>query len=182
MIKINLLPYQKSVKVKRQQTLEVQLMGGGVALVLVALFLGFVWWSLNVNIEEQRDKKTSMTAQLEVLKKKVKEVRDVEQKKKLVEEKIAIIDQLKKNQHGPVRILDELSRYLPDRVWLISLTQQGELFDLNGRATTNFEIVDYIKNLKLSPYISGVELVESREGSEGGLSIYDFKLKFKFKV
>jgi type IV pilus assembly protein PilN len=180
MIKINLLPYQKAAKVRRQQAMEVQYLLAGIVLVVFVLVLGFFWWSLNQRVDELTKTRDNMTAQLEVLKKKVKEVQDVEKKKKLVESKIAIIAQLKKNQQGPVHILDELSRYLPDRVWLVSLMQKSDGFDLDGRATTNFEIVDYVNNLKSSPFISDIQLVESRQAHEGGLTIYSFKMSFKF--
>ncbi|HUJ79049.1 MAG TPA: PilN domain-containing protein [Nitrospiria bacterium] len=180
MIKINLLPYQKAAKVRRQQAMEVQFLLAGIIFVVFILALGFFWWSLNQKIDELTKSRDNMTAQLEVLKKKVKEVKDVEAKKKLVESKIDIIAQLKKNQQGPVHILDELSRHLPDRVWLVALTEHGDAFDLEGRATTNFEIVDYVNNLKSSPFITDIALLESRQTAEGGLMIYSFKLNFKF--
>ena len=182
MIKINLLPYQKAAKVKRQQALEAQLLLAVLMLAVLTAALGFFWWVLNDNIAEQQATRQNMQAHLEVLKKKVQEVQDVEQKKALVEGKIAIIAQLKKNQQGPVRVLDELSRHLPNRVWLTSLTQVGDGFDLEGRAVTNFEIVDYFNNLKKSTFITNLELVESRQGAEGALNVYNFKLKFKLKV
>jgi len=182
MIKINLLPYQKAAKVKRQQALEAQLLLAVLMLAGLTAVLGFFWWVLNDNIAEQQATRTQMKTQLAVLKKKVQEVQDVEQKKALVDGKIAIIAQLKKNQQGPVRVLDELSRHLPNRVWLTSLTQKGEGFDLEGRAVTNFEIVDYFNNLKKSPYIADIELVESRQGAEGTLNIYNFKLRFRLKA
>jgi type IV pilus assembly protein PilN len=180
MIKINLLPYQKAAKVRRQQAMEVQYLFAGIIFVVFVLALGFYWWTLNQKIVELTKNRDNMTTQLVALKKKVKEVKDVEAKKKLVESKINIIAQLKKNQQGPVHVLDELSRYLPDRVWLVSLTQKGDSFDLEGRATTNFEIVDYVNNLKSSSYISDITLLESRQTAEGGLLIYNFKLNFKF--
>jgi len=182
MIKINLLPYQKAAKVRRQQTMEAQFLLAGIVFVVVVSALGFFWWELNQKVAELTSNRDSMTKQLDVLKKKVQEVQDAEKKKKMVDSKIAIIAQLKKNQQGPVHVLDELSRHLPDRVWLVSLIQKGETFDLDGRATTNFEIVDYVNNLKTSSYISDIQLLESRQTAEKSLTIYNFKLTFKIKT
>ena len=59
MIKINLLPYQKASKVKRQQVMEAQyILAGGVLLVLT-VGLGFLWWSLDANITEQQTTRAS---------------------------------------------------------------------------------------------------------------------------
>ncbi len=182
MIKINLLPYQKASKVKRKQAFEAQILLAILVFVGLTAGLGFFWLALNDSIDNQRTTRDQVKVQLEDLKKKVKEVEDLEERKKLVEEKIAIIAQLKKNQQGPVRVLDELSSHLPSRVWLVSLSQTSNAFDLDGRAVTNFEIVDYFNKLKTSPFISDLELVESRQGAEGGLTIYQFKMKFKLKT
>jgi len=182
MIKINLLPYQKAVKVKRQQSLEAQLLIAGLVFLVVIAGLFFFGYMLNAKITEQQTLRDSKNQQLEMLKKKVKEVQDVEAKKQLVEQKIAIIDQLKRNQQGPVHVLDEVSRHLPSRIWLTSLVEKGNVVDIDGRATTNFDIVDYFNSLKSSPYISNLELVESRQGNEGPLTIYNFKLRFTFKT
>jgi type IV pilus assembly protein PilN len=124
---------------------------------------------------------TTQTVTLEkdlaALKVKVKEVEDYEKNKKNFEEKIGIIEQLRKNQSGPVHLLEEISRSLPDRVWLTSLTEQGGKIDLEGKAVTNAEIVDFINNLKTSRYISEIQLIESRQTAEGGIPVYNFKLK-----
>jgi type IV pilus assembly protein PilN len=73
--------------------------------------------------------------------------------------------------------LDELSRSLPDRVWLTSLVEQSGKVDLEGKAVTNAEIVDFINNLKASRYIREILLIESRQVTEDGVPVYNFKLK-----
>jgi len=66
-------------------------------------------------------RETDLEIRLKEIKEKVKEVENYERDKKTYEEKIAIIQNLKKSQRGPVHVIDEISRMLPDRVWLVSL-------------------------------------------------------------
>jgi type IV pilus assembly protein PilN len=96
----------------------------------------------------------------------------------VLEEKNRIIGQLKKNQSGPVHLLDELSRNLPDRVWLLAMSEQGGKIDLEGRAITNSDIVDFVNNLKRSPFFKDIQIIESRQSSdnEKKISLYNFKL------
>ena len=182
MIKVNLLGVERPKRARKVSK------GSGRAAGLVALALllvgamGFVWWSMSSRVSNLEREKVALNQELTALKAKVKEVENYEKNKKTFEEKIAIIEQLRKNQTGPVRLLDEISRNLPDRVWLTSLTEQGGKVDLEGRAVTNSEIVDFINNLKGSRHIAEIQLIESRQVSESGVPVYNFKLKCTLTV
>ena len=112
------------------------------------------------------------------LKEKVKEVESYEENKKNLQEKNAIIEQLRKNQSGPVHILDEISTGVESlKLWLDSLNVKGNSVDLSGKAITNADIVEFVDRLKKSRYFSNVTLLESRQVVEDGISIYQFKIK-----
>lgn len=178
MIKVNLLGIERPKRTRRTGKGPGGGLVGGVALALLLIGgMGFVWWSMATRVNTLEDEKVALNEELAALKVKVKEVENYEKNKKSYEEKIGIIEQLRKNQTGPVHLLDELSRGLPDRVWLTSLVEQAGRVDLEGRAVTNAEIVEYISNLKASQHIKEVQLIESRQVNEGGIPVYNFKLK-----
>src|SRR5205809_7218412 len=107
----------------------------------------------------QTQLKESKTKELESLKKKVQEVEDYEKKKKLLEDKNRIIEQLRKNQGGPVRLLDYVSQSLdPYKVWLTGLDQMGAQITLDGRALSNDDVVEFVKNLQRTNYFVSVLL------------------------
>jgi len=178
MIKINLLPSQKAKKGKKKLEIQSQLILASIVLSVLFLVLGYIWVLLSEKVDNLTAEKTKLTTELAVLKAKVKEVENYEKDKKAVEEKIKIIEQLRKKQSVPVLLLDQISRSLPDKVWLVSLTEQNGVIDLEGKATTNSEIVDFINNLKKSPLFKDVQILESRQNLEGSISIYTFKLKW----
>ncbi|MFY9270961.1 MAG: PilN domain-containing protein, partial [Candidatus Manganitrophaceae bacterium] len=158
MIKINLLPSQKVKKAKRKVEIQSQLILASILLSVLFLTLGYAWILLNEKVDGLGTEKTKLTAELESLKAKVKQVENYEKDKKAVEEKIRIIQQLRKNQSVPVFLLDQISRSLPERVWLMNLTEQNGVIDLEGKATTNSEIVDFINNLKKSALFKDVQI------------------------
>jgi type IV pilus assembly protein PilN len=178
MIRINLLPTGKAKRVKKTTELQTQLMLAGVSLGLTAILCGFFWWQLNHQITVLQNERSKATKERDVLKEKVKEVENFEQNKKVLEEKNRIIGQLKRNQSGPVHLLDELSKNLPDRVWLLAMSEQGGKIDLEGRAITNSDIVDFVNNLKRSSFFKDIQIIESRQSSdnEKNVSLYNFKL------
>lgn len=177
MIKINLLGVERPKRTRISLAGPSRLVGIGALAVVLIGGMGYVWWSMSAKMSALEQQKTQRTQELAALKEKVKEVEGFEANKKSYEEKIAIIEQLRKNQVGPVRLLDELSRNLPDRVWLTSLVEQSGKVDLEGKAVTNAEIVDFINNLKASRSIREILLIESRQVTEDGVPVYNFKLK-----
>ncbi len=177
MIKINLLGRERTKRARKRREIPLQMAGviGGVALLLGGM--GYSWWYLSSTVSTLTQQTVTLNQELAALKIKVKEVENFETNKKTFEEKIGIIQQLRKNQGGPVHLLEEISKSLPDRVWLVSMSEQGGKIDLDGKAVTNAEIVDFINNLKASRYMSDIQLIESRQVSEGGIPVYSFKLK-----
>lgn len=178
MIKINLLPSQKAKKTKKKVEFQSQVIIASVVLSLLLLVLGYIGIVLNEKVDGLTAEKGKLTTELGILKAKVKEVENYERDKKAVEGKIKIIEQLRKNQSVPVFLLDQISRSLPERVWLLNINEQNGTVDLEGKATTNSEIVDFINSLKKSPLFKDVQILESRQNMEGAISVYTFKLKW----
>lgn len=177
MIKINLLGVERAKRSRKPIEIPLQMMGAVALTIGLLAAMGYVWWYLSDQARDLTQQTVTLNAELAALKVKVKEVENYEQNKKTFEEKIKIIEQLRKNQSGPVHLLEEISRSLPDRVWLMALSEQGGKIDLEGKAVTNAEIVDFINTLKTSRYISDILLIESRQVSEAGIAVYNFKLK-----
>jgi type IV pilus assembly protein PilN len=183
-IKINLLPVRRAVK-KTKVPVDEAVFQLGVGLGIVLVFMGacgYRWQMLLDEVALQTQLQESKTKELEALKKKVQEVEDYEKNKQLLEDKNRIIEQLRKNQGGPVRLLDHLSQSLdPLKIWLTNVEGDKEV-TLSGKALTNDDIVEFIRNLQQSGYFVGVLLEESRQTPEEGLIIYSFRLKMVVKA
>ena len=182
MIKINLLPTDKVRKVKKKAEDRTQFVVAGGGCVLTFLFCTYFFWYVpNGKISQLQAEQTKATQELQRLQEQVKVVENYERDKKALEEKNRIIQELREKQGGPVHVLDDLSSFLPDRVWLKSFSEQNGIVDLDGSALSNADIVDYIGNLKRSAFFTDVELLESRQMTEKNIPIYSFKLKIKIR-
>jgi len=182
-IKINLLPVKRAArkaKVPVDTAMFQVVVGLGIVLVFVGA-CGYRWQMLVDEVALRTQIKESKTKELDALKKKVQEVEDYEKNKRLLEDKNRIIEQLRKNQGGPVRLLDYLSQSLdPLKIWLTSVDGDAQVA-INGKALTNDDIVQFIRNLQQSGYFTDVMLEESRQAPEEGLIIYQFRLKMSVK-
>lgn len=180
MIKINLIPTKRKPP-KKVTELQQQAVLAGLILVLVGIGLGYHLMKLNSRIDDLKRDKAAKEARKKEQEKQLEEVKNVEAERKLVQERIAIIDQLKKNQTGPVRLLDEVSRMLPPGVNLTSMVEKSGQVDLTGTAFTNNELVKFIDNLKGNSYFSDIYLLETKQSQSEGVEIYQYKMQFKFK-
>lgn len=180
MIKINLIPTKRKPP-KKVTELQQQMVLGVLILILVGIGMGYHWVTLTKRINTLKEDKAAKEARKKEQEKQLEEVKNVETERKLVTDKIATIEQLKKNQTGPVRMLDELSKMLPAGVNLTSLTEKSGQVDIEGEAFTNNDLVRFVDNLKANEFFTDVFLLESVQSQKEGTDIYKYKMQFKFK-
>ncbi len=179
MIRINLLPVKRR---KKAQPLPPFVIHSAIILGVTILVLGIYTFNLSGKISDLKNDEAAKEQKLAELKEQLKEVEHYERDNASYKEKNQIIEQLKRNQKAPLRLLDEVSTWLPKGVWLTSLTDKGGAIDISGYAFTNSELVSYVQNLKGSKYLAGVALLESKQAKVGNVSIYQFKLTLRVKV
>ena len=183
MIRINLLPGgPKGRAAKPQYDVRAQvLLGIGVILVTLA---GCWWYSaaLDSELDARQEEKRDKEKQVAQLKEQVKQVQDFEKRKKLLEDKNRIIDQLEQSRMGPVKVLDHVSQSLePLKVWLTKLGVASDAVELEGKALTNDDVVEFVNNLRRTDYFTGINLQESKAAIENKINLYQFRLAFRLK-
>jgi type IV pilus assembly protein PilN len=149
--------------------------------VLVICALAYLFYYYNETLQATKNRFDSNTRKIAELKEKIKEVDNFEKLNKTIEDRTKIIEQLRKNQNIPVRMLDEISRNLPKGVWLTSLavTGGGTSVAIDGYAFTNSDVVAYVDNLKSSKLLTDIYLQESKQAEIEKIPLYQFKLTFK---
>ena len=98
----------------------------------------------------------------------------VEQEKAFLEKKIDLISGLKARQSGAVRIMEEVSRDLPDWVWLTEENLRPQGLELKGRALSNIQISDFMRNLEKSGIFDNVGLLTSVQRNQGANTYLEF--------
>jgi len=63
------------------------------------------------------------------------QVDEFQKKKSIIENKVLVIERLRLAQKSPVHMLDEISKALPDFVWLTGMDEQRGNTRFTGRAT-----------------------------------------------
>lgn len=184
MIKINLVSEGKKPVVARAPkgpSMEGVDLGQWLLLLGILVGLGIVgmWWftlnrTINANQEDIRQAERTVKELQEI----INEVEEFERQEAELEHKIAVITELKNNQQGPVRIMDEISLALPELVWLDRLQLRASSVTLTGRAFNHNAVANFIYALDQvrefqEPYLRDV----TKRGS-----VYSFAIDFNFAV
>jgi Tfp pilus assembly protein PilN len=115
------------------------------------------------NLDEEINQLQQEKARLQAI---IARVNEFERKLEELKRREELIETLKREREGPVRMLDDLSAQLPDFVWLTSLTQGAGNVTISGMASSYVSIADYIQKLEESDYFRNVELIDARRGRE----------------
>lgn len=184
MIKINLLSEGKRPAAVRKAKSSALLEGKDIGQYLIAagLLLGiaagvFVWWQHKGKIADQQEEIAAAQAEVEALGAVIKEVEDYKAKKAELERKIGIINDLKANQRGPVRVMDYMSKALPELMWLDRMTMNATTIEVEGRAFNTNAVATFIENLDKVPEFEEPTL---KDASEQAGSVYKFVINFNY--
>jgi len=165
MIRINLLASERA-QAKKKITFQVgQKLTIGCTLILVvaALFIGWRYWSLSRQSTQLDLDIASAQREAARLHSVIQKVQDFEQRKAQLSQRVALIEDLRKEQKGPVHILDELSKALPPMLWLTEVKQVGADVVINGNSTTQTGVSDFASNLEASGYFKkSVDIVGTK--------------------
>jgi type IV pilus assembly protein PilN len=183
MIKINLVaetPAASSIQADRPQFSLGAKQGDIILLIVIALALvvvGTQWFLLTSKRSELKEIENQRRRERDELLVYIKKVEELEARREALRHKISVINELKRNQQGPVRILDEVSRALPELVWLTSTKLVGSNVELAGSAMDENAVANYISNLDASPFFDEPVL---KNLSRGRGETFSFGLTFAF--
>ncbi len=168
MIRINLLMARA---VRRRAGLRKEISILVFVLVLLFLMIGLVQW---IYVNQSRGLQRQINdrkVELEKLRALKQQIAKYKANIKLLEKKLEVINELKKNKAMPVKILDELSTHIPDKMSLRSLKKSGPQLEIGGWALSDEVIANFMTSLQRSRYFRGVELIVTERFKPQGAEI-----------
>ena len=145
---------------------------GGALLVCLGLF-----FYVSGQIRELDTKIAAAEERQRQLQEIKRQVDALELKRATFQRKVDLIERLKAEQSGPVHMLDEVSKSLPDFVWMTNLDQTGTTIRFTGQSNGLTAVADFISALERSGWFPNVDLASSTEAT----NIITFALTALFK-
>src|SRR5712671_6865016 len=174
MIRINLLAAERERGKKKAAlfgtTGQKLTIGCSIILVLAVVFIGWRYWSLGRQSSQLDAEITAAQQETSRLRSVIEQVQQFEQRKAQLQQRVVLIEQLRKGQTGPVHMLDQISRALPQLLWLTEVKQAGTGTDviIDGKCTTLTGLSEFVSNLEASGYFKrSIEIVDTKADVTG---------------
>ena len=181
MIRINLLGVERPKARKLPTfTIQAQQLTLACSAILVAAFAGVGWWYWSLTQTAAQVETDITTAQQELarLQSVLVEVKQFETIRTQLQQRVALVEQLRAGQTVPVQLLDHISRSVPELLWLTDMEQKGTALTIQGRANVLPATADFVTNLKASTLLKDIELkteVETLQPAQGQAAIELYK-------
>lgn len=179
MMRINLLPHRQLKRAERQRQFGLMALMAAVVAAAV-IFMG--WTYLSAKKDAQVERNGRLEQAISQLDKEIADIKNLKDQISNVLERKQIVENLQTNRSQSVVILDELSRQLPEGLYLKSIRQQGNLITLEGVADTNARVATLVRNLGVSNWMESPNLIEIKAMSLNGIKQNDFTLNVSLKV
>ena len=150
---------------------------GGV--ILGAAIAGGWWFVESRKLTDRQETVAQKQGEAQRLDKIIKEVEDYQKQKDNLQKRIDLINQLKQNQRGPVRLMDRISQDLPDLVWLDKMNISGGVVTIDGRGLNPNAIANFVENIKNDPMFEEPDLGNVTQVSPVPL-VYGYTMTFHF--
>jgi type IV pilus assembly protein PilN len=187
MIRINLLAAEKERGKKKAAvfgtTGQKLTIGCSTILVLAVLFVGWRYWSLSHQSAALDAEISAAQQETQRLHSVIQQVQQFEQRKAQLQQRVVLIEQLRKGQTGPVHMLDQISRALPPMLWLTALKQKDDDVVIEGRTTVLTSLTDFVTNLEASGYFKkSIDIVNTttETGSANASELVKFTIRASF--
>ena len=188
MIRINLLSAErKSTRAKSafDITQQITLVCGAILLAAVAV-VGWRFWLVTRDARQVEAAIQVAQQETQRLHSVIAQVQQFEQRKAQLQQRVTLIEQLRKEQIGPVHMLDQISLALPPSLWLSEMKQTATPNEvlIDGRSLSLTGLSDFVANLERSgSFQKSVEIVSSTTDTNPGPQgeVIKFQIKAVFK-
>ncbi len=152
-----------------------------IVLVLGLLIIAGRYFLLQSESSSKAAEITEVQKEVDELMPIIREVDQFEIRKAELEHKIEVINTLKGNQRGPVEIMDQISRALPEMLWLSRMTAKGNSITLNGQAFNTNAVANLLDNLdQVEEFAEPVLKDAASRRGRGSAGTYNFVVTFTF--
>jgi type IV pilus assembly protein PilN len=162
-ILVNLLPHREAARKRRREAFYATL---GLAAVVGLLISGVIYSWYLTQIDMQRGKNNFLKAETTKLESQIKDIATLQAEIAALRARQNAVEDLQGNRNLPVYLLSELTKQLPDGVYINSMKQENQNVLITGVAQSNERVSELLRNFSNnSPWLTKPELVEITSGN-----------------
>ncbi len=164
MPRINLLPWREAERQERQRDFMVAIAGAFVAGVIVAGLANFNYVG---RIDYQLERNARLEAEIEELDKSITEINGLERQKERLLARMEIIERLQSSRPEIVHLFDELTRQIPEGVYLTAMKQSGSSVEMTGIAQSSTRVSALMRQIDASDWLTDPDVIKVETTDQG---------------
>jgi type IV pilus assembly protein PilN len=178
-ILINLLPHREAARKQRRDVFNVSML---VAFLIGGVIAGAIYLWYQTRISDQQAQNRVLQSEITRLEGQIKDIAGLESEIAALRARQQAVEDLQADRNVPVHLMTELSKQLPDGVYISNMRQENQNVTLQGVAQSNERVSELLRNLgNNTPWFSKPELVEIVAGTVS-LSPRDVKRVSNFTI
>lgn len=175
---INLLPWREEAQKARQKEFVSILAFVGVFMLLVVfLVAGFY----QAKVDGQNNRNQFLRNEIQILDVRIAEIKTLDEKKKALQKRINVIEQLQRSRNVGTQVLDEIAKIIPNGIYLTKLEKKGNIIHLTGKSESNNHLANMIREIELSDLFTDATPESIIADEEATKLLSDFKMRVKIK-
>ena len=146
-----------------------------------------------LKLQNQNEKNDYLSKQIKILDRQIIEIRELEKKRENLIARMTTVEELQTSRHMTVKLFDEISRTIPDGVYLTDMNYKLDETSENiqnlkvdasitGIAQSNARVSHFMRNIESSDWLSKpvLKVIETKQKNDKRQS--EFILTFKVKT
>ena len=126
----------------------------------------------------QEVKNDFLKKEIAVLDKQLEEIKRLKEQTQALLARKQVIESLQRDRAEAVRLLSELTKQMPEGVYLKSMKQEGQKVSIGGYAQSNARVSTLMRNLEASPWLEKPNLIEIKAADVNKRRLNEFSMTF----
>ncbi|MGB2739784.1 MAG: PilN domain-containing protein [Cognaticolwellia sp.] len=175
---INLLPWREEAeKVKEREYFT--------ALAAIAITAFAVVFLVNMfyqmRIDGQNSRNQFLKNEIQILDIRIAKIKSLNGKKKELEKRINVIEQLQRSRNVGTKVLDEIAKIVPNGVYLTRLEKLDNNLNIIGKSESNNHLANMIREIESSDLFDDAILESITSNDAKSKLLSDFKMRVRIK-
>jgi len=148
-------------------------------MVLLLIILGVFYFSITNGIAALKVSISNEEKTIAQLDKEIGELKNVENEKKVILEKLNIVKQLEIDRRRHLKIIYDITAALPEKVWIESLKDSGHTVTLVGFAGADDIVAEFMRHLEKNLVSWKVELEVINQVEKEKIKLAGFTIRLE---
>ncbi|MAG75265.1 MAG: pilus assembly protein PilN [Colwelliaceae bacterium] len=175
---INLLPWREEAQKARQKEFVSILAFVGLFMFLVVFLIASFY---QAKVDGQNSRNQFLRNEIQILDVRIAEIKTLDEKKKALQKRINVIEQLQRSRNVGTQVLDEIAKIIPNGIYLTKLEKKGNMIHLTGKSESNNHLANMIREIELSDLFTDATPESIITDEEATKLLSDFKMRVKIK-